>query len=255
MSVAPTTACQEGHDEMSAFDDAEQLAELLRKQRTLTEALESETDPTRRNAIRQERRQVRLSCVELVNTYLRLVLHPILLARFPQKVSRPQKSGREKTPVGQINQFTQLLNDFFVKVLSKFDDPFWRKTSAIELRNYASIAISNGGIRDALRRRSKQENLGEEGLSNNFEDQLAIEIVARFKGTRIDPADAMEIINRWQTEGDNVQQNHARILRLFYVAGMSMEEVQHDMNLTQSTAYRRRDEAIKAVREQLEASI
>lgn len=239
---------------MSEFEDAEQLATLLRQQRDLTHALESESDPLRRKAIREQRRAVRLSCIELVDTYFRIVLHPILLSRFPHEVSRRQAAVSQKTPVNVMSQFTQLLNDFCVQVLSKFDDPFWRKTSAIELRDYASIAISNRGIRDALRRRSKQERLGDDGLHSRFEDQLAQEIDKRFNGTGIDPADALEIINRWQAKGDTTQQDQARILRLFYVAGMSMEEVQHDMNLSQSTAYRRREQALQAVRDQLEAS-
>ena len=110
-------------------------------------------------------------------------------------------------------------------------------------------------LRDALRRQKKQESLGESGLRTAFDDQLAAEIDGRFADTGVDPADVIDIINNWEAEGDAAHQRHARILRLFFVVGMTMEEIQHDMGLTQATAYRRREQALKAVRVQLESNI
>ena len=90
-----------------------------------------------------------------------------------------------------------------------------------------------------------------------YDDVLAAEVEARFadaanNATDIDTAQAVELINEWQTSGDQVLGRYAQLLRLNFIAGMSMEQVSSDMNLTVKTAYRIRQQALVAVRAELD---
>lgn len=238
---------------MSSTDDAYRLAQLLKEQRELVMRTHGEgqlyqTDESARIA------EIRSECVALVDRYFREVLQPILINRFPGKLTREKCLGSEKAPLGAVVQFTQLLNDFFIQVLSTDNDPFWRKTTAVELRNYASIAISNRGVRDALRRRRKQHATPED-IDGFLEDQLAQEIEDRISITGADAADVVEVINQWETYGNVAQKKYARLLRLHYVAGMSMTEVAGDMDASLATIYRWHQEALIAVRQELQIRI
>ncbi|MCA9130020.1 MAG: hypothetical protein KDB22_23190 [Planctomycetales bacterium] len=240
---------------MSDIKDAKRLRDLLDRQSHLLGSLKPVTQPEQRIAIEKELNNVRRQCIELVDRYFRQVLHPILRQRFPGKITDLQTDISRSAPVNVVVQFTQLVNDFFVQVLDdpKFDNPFWKKQTLVELRNYASIAISHHGLIDALRRRKKQEAIGDDGVRQVYEDQIAIEVEQQLAETGIDPADAAEVINDWEEAGNRDQQKYARLLRLHYITGMSMEQVAADMDLNIKTAYRVRQQALTAVRAELSA--
>lgn len=243
-------------EDMSESADAKKLATLLDQQRQLLESRAKVGKGTERDAIENELRSIRGECIELVDRYFRQVVHPILQKRFPRKVAGKQSKVTQKAPVNTVAQFTQLLNDFFVQVLDdpKFENPFWKKQTVIELRNYASITISNNGLIDALRRRKRQADLGDAAVRSRFEADLAIEVSQRFAESGVEPSDAVEIINDWETNGEPDQRQVARLLRLRYVAGMSMNEVAEDMGISLATAYRHEKNALTAIRAQLEAN-
>jgi len=223
---------------MSEINDAKSLAVLLTRQR----------EP---GLSEEERQQIRLQCIELVDRYFRHQLQPILTRRFPRVVTTTPLGSGPTRPLGNEVQFTQLLNDFFVRVLTEHDDPFWKKHSAVELRNYASIVISNRGVRDALRRRKKQRRLGLQEAYDALEEKIAADFEFRFAETKIDPEDAIRIINAWDHSGTPREKEFARILRLFYLSGMRMEDVASDMGIGLSTAYKKLACALTALYEQL----
>ena len=235
---------------MSITKDSQRLAELLSQQREVQHALRNAADSVKSQQIRQKLDGIRRQCIELVDRYFRESLQPILANRFPGKV-RQQEDEAKASPVHVLAQFTELVNDFFVQVLSKEDDPFWKKDSAVELRNYASIAISNRGIRDVLRRRKKQVALSDPTLVSSLDEYLADEITLRFNDTGVDPADAVEIINRWETSEDERRREYARLLRLYFIAAMKMEEVADDLGLPAPTAYRKKQQALAQLKLEL----
>jgi DNA-directed RNA polymerase specialized sigma24 family protein len=228
---------QDRHD-MSAYDDANRLANLLEKQREATIAV--------RHTLRNE-------CLELVDCYFRQTLRPVLAGRFPGK-------GLQSAPVNEtvhsndaMFRYTELMNDFFVQVLSRFDDPFWQKHSAIELRNYASISISNRGVRDVLRRRKKQQPLTDEQVKDSFDELLAADIESRFTeaGLEIDPADTLEILEHWRNSANDELQKSAMLLRHQFISGMTMQQIADDMDAPLTTVYRWRTQAVAAMRKAL----
>ncbi len=267
MSTAITKIKRKLVRSMSEIEDARKLAELLKQQRELAIALKQLRGANEIAISCDQLHEIRHQCIELVDRYFRQALLPILAKRFPGYVTYHADKPNKQAPVNVVVQFTQLLNDFFIQVLSTFDDEFWKKRSAIELRNYASIAISRQGVLNALRRRKKQEPLNELALELALDDQFAADFEDRFRETGIDPADAMEIIQRWN-EGDDRQRRHAMVLRLYYVTEMTDSEVQDDLqyagkltdeemsgNLAQSEDSREIGLPLKDVADRLETSV
>jgi len=239
--------------DMSEAQDAKRLAGLLHRLQEVS--IRRTGDPSKPIETTNEVESIRGECLELVDRYFRQTLRPALAARFPEK-------GIQSAPVAEsaysndvMFRYTELVNDFFVQVLSNFDDPFWKKNSAIELRNYASIVISNHGVRDALRKRKKQQAIGESAVHATFEEQLAAEIETRFSNDEqnLDPAEAMELLHRWEASDDEKLRRDARLLRLFYVCGMKVEDIAEDMKTPLKTAYRWKAAALKKMRQQLVA--
>lgn len=238
---------------MSLEQDAARLAELLGKQREAAIAISVTTDLAARKRLAEQVKPIRDECLVLVERYFRQTLRPVLTRRFPGKGLQSAPAAEQVHSNDAKFRYTELVNDFFVQVLSKYNDPFWRKESAIELRNYASIVISNHGIRDALRRRAKQEPVGEGQLYDSLEDQLAAEVELRFKETRlpIDPSRVLDILEQWRQSDDDHLQKLAVLVRHKYVADMSMEQIATDLKVSDKTGYRWHSEALQKLRETL----
>jgi hypothetical protein len=249
------TSHQERHD-MSEAEDATRLADLLSQQRAATLAISQTRDPTKRASLAAQVKEKREECLVLVERYFRQTLRPVLAKRFPRKGLQSAPAKQQVYSNDAMFRYTELVNDFFVQVLSKVDDPFWKKDSAIELRNYASIVISNHGIRDALRRRKKREPLGEQQLRDSLADQLATEVEQRFvaAGIMIDPADVLDIVDQWQQSDDEHLQKLAMLMRHKYVADMTMQQIADDLKAPYPTVCRWHIAALQKLRETLSSS-
>lgn len=239
------------HLDMPETEDATRLAELLSQHREATIAISQTRDPAKRELLGARMKKVRDECLTLVERYFRQTLRPVLAKRFPGKGLQSAPAEQQFHSNDAMFRYTELVNDFFVQVLSKVDDPFWKKDSAIELRNYASIVISNRGIRDALRRRKKREPLAEEQLHDSLEDQLAAEVEQRFvaAGVTIDPADLLDRLDQWQQSDDEHLQKLAMLMRHKYVADMTMQQIADDLKTPVKTVYRWHAEALHKLRD------
>jgi len=226
---------------MSAENDAERLAELLRMQREAGLEMAQTRNPEKRSQLIARVKQVRDECLVLVDEYFRQSLRPVLAARFPGKGLHAGEA---------MFRYTELVNDFFVQVLATFDDPFWQKDSAIELRNYASIVISNHGIRDALRRRKKQKPFPGDQAEESLEDRLAADVEQRFvaAGIVIDPTAILDVLEQWRKSSDQHLQALAMLMRHKYVSDMTMQQIAADLKVSVATAYRRHEEALQKLR-------
>ena len=235
---------------MSESEDVNQLAQLLREQKELAIKLAKLTGNDKESALKRLNAK-RSKCLELVDRYFRQVLEPILTRQFAGKVHRGSQNLDGEANVGVMVQFTQLLNDFFVQVLSKFEDPFWEKTSAIELRNFAAWAIAND-VRDELRRRNTGEGANE---SYFWKSKFADEAQQRSHEIGVDLSDALDVIEQWETHSEQDFREYASLLRHFYISGMSMEEISSELSINVKTAYRKKQRAISELRQQLEATL
>jgi hypothetical protein len=224
---------------MKQTNDAERLADLLTEQRELSLRLEQTRSPATSESLKRRIQDVRRECLSLVDHYFREALRPKLAGRFP---------GKGITGDAVV-RYTELVNDFFLEVLSRFDDPFWRKATAIELRDHASTAISRD-ILDVLKRRGRLDAIQEHFL-HETESRL------NESTPELSTSDLLEVLDLWQN-GD-AQSNegqkkilYAKILRLSFVSGMTMDQVAADCGLTAKTAYRYRQEAIDLMAKKLD---
>jgi DNA-directed RNA polymerase specialized sigma24 family protein len=92
------------------------------------------------------RRKLENQLIALVDRHFREALKPFLLHKFGAAASQ-----------GGAARYTAMINDFFVKMLAKRPDQFWRAKSARELRKFASVVVSNQ-MRDYLRREARQQD-------------------------------------------------------------------------------------------------
>ena len=238
---------------MSADNDVTRLANLLKEQRDATITLAATRDPATLREIAVAVQRLRNECLALVDRYSRQTLRPVLAKRFPGKGIQSAPQNQQVHSNDAMFRYTELIYDFFVQVLSRFDDPFWTQDSAIELRNYASICVSNNGVRDVLRQRRKKQPLTDEQVRDSFEDQLATDIQTQFARAQvdIDPADALKVLNEWDHSCDETLQKYAMLLRHVFVSGMTMEQIAADMKTPVKTLYRWRATALTKMRNAL----
>ena len=241
---------------MPETDDAARLAKLLSEIRDGMLAISQTRDPAKRQSLAELMIGKRAECLTLVERYFRQTLRPVLAKRFPGKGIQSAPAKQQLHSNDAMFRYTELANDFFVQVLSKVDDPFWKKDSAIELRNYASIVISNHGIRDALRRRKKREPLNEEQLRDSLEDQLAAEVEQRFvaAGITIDPADVLDLLDQWEQSSDEQLRKLAMLMRHKYVSDMTMQQIADDLKTPYSTTCCWHNEALQKLRDRFSSS-
>lgn len=235
---------------MSESADVQRLASLLTQQQKTSRTLAGTKDSGERKRLEEEIRKIRHECLELVDRYFRLALRPVLAKRFPGKGVQSAPKGQEVHSNDAIVRYTELISDFFVQVLATSHDEFWQKKSAIELRNYASTAISRDII-DVIRRRRKQSPLDDKQVRSTFDDQLATEVNQRFVADKLmlDPVDVLEAVEHWEVTNDPHLQKLASLIRHRYVSGMTMPQIAADLDVASATAYRLHDEAILKLRE------
>lgn len=235
---------------MSESTDIQRVARLLTQQQATSELLARTVDSEECIRLEDEIRKIRHECLELVDPYCRLALRPVLAKRFPGKGVQSAPKGQEVYSNDAVVRYTELINDFFVQVLAMSDDEFWKKKSAIELRNYASTVISNN-IRDLIRHRRKQASLDDNQVRSTFEDQLAVEVNQRFVADRLmlDLEAVLETLDQWELSRDPYLQKLASLIRHKYVSGMTIPQIAADLDVSPATAYRLLHEAFLKLRE------
>jgi RNA polymerase sigma factor (sigma-70 family) len=243
---------------MNRTNDAEFVANLLKDIRELSiqQAALSDQSKKEKARLQSEIGSKRRQCLTLVERYFRETLRPLLAKRFPDKGLQSPPSEQELFSNDKVFRFTELVSDFFLEVLEKCEDPFWKKGSAIELRNYASTVISND-IRDELRRNRKQSPLGEATVRDTFEAQLAADVESRFKNDGVSDylVEALEIIDVWAASHEELVRTYGIALRLRFVAGMTLEEIAKDLATSVATADRRVKSGLEKLKEQLHSKI
>jgi RNA polymerase sigma factor (sigma-70 family) len=174
------------------------------------------------------REAVEKDILALVDRHFRVVLKPFLLSRF----------GAVAGERGVI-RYTAMMNDFFVKVLARRPDEFWRARDAATLRKWASVVVSNQ-MRDYLRRKKL------------FEDQF--DAIAPLVEERCDffqektdrelTVQALDLIDSWCKSDDKTDRSRGWVLRHRFVDGMTREQIADQLNLS-----------VHAVRQALAAGI
>ena len=177
--------------------------------------------------------------LEIVEGYFHQVLPGIMARLFGTKVMVRDQEATVR--------FTEILQNFFVKILEKRPDAFWRAKTAKRLRKWASVANANL-IRDLLRR----EKRGNEILKEQF-GPLLDELSRHFEKTSGLPIDArvLKQIERWYETGDKVRREWALVLRYRYLDGMKYPVIAGMLDLAESTIHQRRSDAIEWLREHL----
>ena len=158
--------------------------------------------------------------LELVDTYFRRSLRPVVAKVFGTNVvGTPSNDGRCR--------YTEMVNDFFVKVLDKRPDAFWKAQTAAALRTWASVVIANQ-MRDTLRR----QKLGQQILADILpliEEKRAY-FQERYRETFEEFLDQLAV---WEQSADKALQLQANVLRHHYVDGMPWRDVEEQLGISE----------------------
>ena len=167
--------------------------------------------------------------LELVDTYFRRSLRPVVAKVFGTNVVGT--TGND----GQC-RYTEMVNDFFVKVLDKKPDGFWKAQTAAALRTWASVVIANQ-MRDTLRRQKQ----GQQILSDILPliEQKRTYFQERYRKTFEEFLDQLAV---WESSPDDSLKLRAVALRHRYVDGMTWRDIAVQLDLS--------DEALTKIRKQ-----
>lgn len=168
----------------------------------------------------------------IVERHFREVLRPYLLAKFGATAGE-----------GGAARYTALMNDFFIKVLDKRPDAFWRAESATELRKWVSVVVSNQML-DYLRREKRYEDVAD-GLAPLVEERQDF---FKEKTGMVLNGEILEQIDLWCREEDSPWHLFGWVLRHRFVDGMTREGIADQLNISIHTARRALDEGIVALR-------
>ena len=167
--------------------------------------------------------------LELVDTYFRRSLRPVVAKVFGTNVVGT--TGND----GQC-RYTEMVNDFFVKVLDKRPDAFWKAQTAAALRTWASVVIANQ-MRDALNR----QKLGKQILADILPliEQRRTYFQERYHQTF---EEFLDRLASWDSSSDKSLQLRAVALRHRYVDGMTWRDIALQLGVS--------DEALTQIRQQ-----
>ena len=170
--------------------------------------------------------------LELVDTYFRRSLRPVVAKVFGTNVvGTPSNDGRCR--------YTEMVNDFFVKVLDKRPDAFWKAQTAAALRTWASVVIANQ-MRDTLRRQKRGQQILADILPLIEEKRAYFQ--ERYRETFEEFLDQLTV---WERSPDKSLQLQATALRHRYVDGMTWRDIASQLQIS--------DEALTKIRECAEA--
>ena len=173
--------------------------------------------------------------VGLVATHFEEALKPLLLSKFGSAAGK-----------GGAARYTQMMNDFFVKVLSSRPDAFWRAKSAKELRKWASVVVTRQMI-DHLRRENRYE-ADTEAIAPLVHER---EVCFREKtGLEFDFG-VLEIVEAWSKSTNADIKRRGLVLRHRYVDGMTRIQIAEQLDITEYDVRKAHDEGIAILREQI----
>ena len=167
-----------------------------------------------------------------IDTYLRMSLKPVMAKVFGPDVYRE----------GSSVQFTVMLNDLFVKILGRYSEEALRMETARDLRNWCSCALRHQMLDYVRQKKNRHQLLNDiapmyEAQRKHFRDRF---------GEHFD--DCLTVIECWSNGDDTMKNSYAKLLELHYVFGMTWDETCENMNVSKSTFYRLRAEAIAALK-------
>ncbi len=157
--------------------------------------------------------------LELVDTYFRRSLRPVVAKVFETNVvGTPSNDGQCR--------YTEMVNDFFVKVLDKRPDAFWKAQTAAALRTWASVVIANQ-MRDTLRRQKRGQEILADILPLIEEKRAYFQ--ERYRETFEELLDQLAV---WEQSHDKALQLQASVLRHHYVDGMPWPDVEEQLHIS-----------------------
>ena len=229
-------------------DDEDRLIELLNKIHELRSRLPDPEAPICQTTAAGEKRQLsdlerqivelEAEVLEIVDGYFRASLRGIMTKLFgPEMASRNQY--QEATL-----RFTELLNNFFVKMLEKRPDAFWRARKAKDLRKWASVANANL-MRDALRRDRCGRELLKQLTPLVDERKLHFQKTAKIELTE----DVLKMFELWR---DGVDPQMGLVLTYRYLDGMSYAEIANQLDIDEVEVKSLRSRGIQQLRERFD---
>lgn len=178
--------------------------------------------------------------IELVDHYFRQALRPVMTRVFGAGVARSDCDTSVR--------YTTMVHDFFVKVLEKRPDAFWKARTARDLRTWASVVMRNQMLDYLSRRRRGTHILQEmapliEQRQQHFEERF-----------QLDFEETLNTLNAWELSEDRDRRLFALVLRHRYVDGMPYDQIADQIGYDRGELkplYRLRDQAVKALQKSL----
>lgn len=220
--------------------DEDRLIELLQQHCDLSQEMQRlkeatvPADITRREALRRELKPIAEAIFELVDKYFRRELLPILTSVFGTGVVGKQLPEQRRGD--QSLRYTEWMQNFFVKMLDKRPDAFWKAQTAKNLRVWSSVVIANM-MRDYLKRKRRGQKLLAELAPLIAEKQKYFE--DRYETTF---EDFLNLLAQWDASDDEKRRLMAAALRLRYVDGLTWQQIALDLGIS--------DEQLTKIREQ-----
>ena len=176
--------------------------------------------------------------LELVDTYFRRALRPVVAKVFGTDVIGTDHND------GHC-RYTEMVNDFFVKVLEKRPDAFWKAKTAAALRTWSSVVIANQ-MRDYLKRKKRGQQILTEISPLVAQQQASFE--SQYQTTFEDFLDLLAV---WESSDDPALRFQADALRLIHVGGMPLGEVARQLVISDERLAKIREVASKLLRAKL----
>ena len=170
--------------------------------------------------------------LELLDTYFRRELTRVIAKGFGKNVvGSPRHEGQCR--------YTDMVNDFFVKILETRPDSIWKAQTAHDLRSWTSKVIRNQMI-DALRRMKRGEQILEDVRS--LIEQRRAYFQERYRTTL---EEFLDQISTWEASQDESLILKAAVLRHRYIDGMKWQDIAAQLGTN--------DEALTKIRKQVGA--
>lgn len=213
--------------------DEDKLIDLLQQHRDRSDKLRELSEATapqdlaRRAVLREELKPISEATFELVDEYFRRELLPILTSVFGTGVV---------TRGDQSLRYTEWMQNFFVKMLDKRPDAFWKAQTAKDLRVWSSVVIANM-MRTYLRRRKLGQTILHELAPLITEKQTYFE--NRYETSF---EDLLDLLKTRESSDDENELLQATVLRRRYVEGQTWQVIAEDLGL--------KDEQLTKIRQQ-----
>lgn len=226
--------------------DEDRLLELLQTHQSLSDQIavlamsQRQADVERRSELEQQRRGAQDDILELVDKYFRQALRPVVAKVFGAGVFG-KKIDAERRADDDL-RYTAMVNDFFVKVLDKRPDAFWKAKTAAALRTWSSVVIANQ-MRDYLRRKKKgQQILAELALLVEQKQKYYEE---RHRTTF---EEFLDQLAAWESSGDETLAQQTQAMRHRYVDGMKWSQIAEQLGITDERLTQLRQAAAERLR-------